>query len=298
MVYPFVKLSTRLHANRRQTGGNANADERFAVRGRLLAHRLKNRNEITRLDLAMTSKSLNGKVALVTGASRGIGRGVAAELARQGAQVVAVARTAQSLSGLMQELGPSCYPAPCDLSSGDDLKKLAHFVKEKWKRLDVLVANAAIMGPRTTLGKLEDEDWREVIDTNLTANWRLIRKFDALLRASDAGRAVFVTSGSGSRGKMAPGRGAYAISKAALDALARSYASETEDSRVLVMLCNPGPLRTELRASIAPDEDPMSLRTPADFAPKVVQMCLPSWTQTGLLYDFPQDRLLEFRGPA
>ena len=245
----------------------------------------------------MTSKSLDGKVALVTGASRGIGRAVAAELARQGAHVIAVARTARALSGLVEEIGPACSPAPCNLSSAEELEKLAQFVRTKWKRLDVLVANAAIMGPRTTLGKLEDEEWREVIDTNVTANWRLIRKFDALLRASDAGRAVFVTSGAGSRGKMASGRGAYAISKAALDALARSYATETEETRVRVMLCNPGPLRTELRASIAPDEDPMSLRTPADFAPKVVQLCLPSWKQTGLMYDFPQDKILEFRGP-
>jgi NAD(P)-dependent dehydrogenase (short-subunit alcohol dehydrogenase family) len=246
----------------------------------------------------MHAGQLKGKVALVTGASRGIGRAIATELARQGAHVIAVARSAQALSGLVEEIGPACSPAPCQLDSRDDIEKLAQFVRAKWKRLDALVANAAIMGPRTTLGKLEDDEWRRVIDTNLTANWRLIRHFDELLRASEAGRAVFVTSGAGSRGKMAAGRGGYAISKAALDALARSYATETEDSRVRVMLCNPGPLRTELRASIAPDEDPLSLRTPADFAPKVVQMCLPQWTQTGKVYDFPQDRILEFRGPA
>ena len=245
----------------------------------------------------MSALPLQDKVALVTGASRGIGRAVAMELARQGAQVIAVARTARALSGVIEDIGPACSPAPCDLGSHEELEKLAQFVRTKWKRLDVLVANAAIMGPRTTLGKLDDADWREVIDTNVTANWRLIRHFDALLRASDAGRAVFVTSGAGSRGKMAAGRGAYAISKAALDALARTYATETEDSRVRVMLCNPGPLRTELRASIAPDEDPMSLRTPADFAPKVAQLCLPTWTQSGKVYDFPQDRVLEFRGP-
>lgn len=245
----------------------------------------------------MSALPLQGKVALVTGASRGIGRAVAIELARQGAQVIAVARTARALSGVIEDIGPACAPAPCDLGSHEELEKLAQFVRTKWKRLDVLVANAAIMGPRTTLGRLEDADWREVIDTNVTANWRLIRHFDTLLRASDAGRAVFVTSGAGSRGKMAAGRGAYAISKAALDALARTYATETDDSGVRVMLCNPGPLRTELRASIAPDEDPMSLRTPADFAPKVAQLCLPTWTQSGKVYDFPQDRVLEFRGP-
>ena len=245
----------------------------------------------------MTSGNLNGKVALVTGASRGIGRAVAVELARQGAHVIAVARSAQALAGLVDEIGAACSPAPCELGRREDVERLADFVRTKWKRLDILVANAAIMGPRTMLGSLEDDDWREVIDTNVTANWRLIRHFDALMRDADAGRAVFVTSGAGSRGKMAAGRGAYAISKAALDALARSYATETENSRVRVMLCNPGPLRTELRASIAPDEDPMSLRTPADFAPKVAQLCQPTWTHTGKMYDFPQDRVLDFRGP-
>jgi NAD(P)-dependent dehydrogenase (short-subunit alcohol dehydrogenase family) len=246
----------------------------------------------------MNSRPLEGKLALVTGASRGIGRGVAVELARQGAHVIAVARSMGALSGLVEELGPACTPAPCELSKRGEIEKLAGLVRAKWGRLDALVANAAIMGPRTTLGRLAEEDWSEVIDTNVTANWRLIRHFDALLRASDAGRAVFVTSGAGSRGKMAAGRGAYAISKAALDALARTYATETENSPVRVMLCNPGPLRTELRASIAPDEDPMSLRTPADFAPKVAQLCLPSWTQSGMVYDFPQDRVLQFQGPA
>lgn len=245
----------------------------------------------------MTSGNLNGKVALVTGASRGIGRAVAVELARQGAHVIAVARSAQALVGLVDEIGAACSPAPYELGRREDVERLADFVRTKWKRLDILVANAAIMGPRTMLGSLEDDDWREVIDTNVTANWRLIRHFDALLREAEAGRAVFVTSGAGSRGKMAAGRGAYAISKAALDALARSYATETENSRVRVMLCNPGPLRTELRASIAPDEDPLSLKTPADFAPKVAQLCQPTWTQTGKVYDFPQDRVLEFRGP-
>lgn len=246
----------------------------------------------------MNAGLLNGKTALVTGASRGIGRAVAVELARHGAQVLAVARTEAALAGVCAEIGAACTPMACALGSADGVARLASFVRSAWGRLDVLVANAAIMGPRTTLGRLEEADWRDVIETNVTANWRLIRQFDALLRASAAGRAVFVTSGAGSRGKMAAGRGAYAISKAALDALARSYASETEDTHVRVMLCNPGPLRTELRASIAPDEDPMSLRTPSDFAPKVVEMCLPTWMRTGLVYDFPQDKVLAFQGPA
>lgn len=246
----------------------------------------------------MGSNLLDGRVAVVTGASRGIGRALVQEFVRQGAKVVALARSGEPLDELTEQIGAGCVPLVSDVTSSRDVARAAALVTERFGRLDVLIGNAAIMGPRTVLSQLEDDDWDHVIDTNVTSNWRLIRHFDRLLRLSDAGRAVFVTSGAGSRAKMAAGRGAYAISKAALDALARSYASEVERSRVRVMLCNPGPLRTDLRAAVAPDEDPMSLRTPAEFAAKVLALCLPSWSETGRLYDFPQDRLLDFSGPA
>jgi NAD(P)-dependent dehydrogenase (short-subunit alcohol dehydrogenase family) len=246
----------------------------------------------------MTTAPLKSRVALVTGASRGIGRAVSRELARQGAQVIVVARNSELLGDLAREIGSACLPVVCDLNSQEDVERAAHLVEQKWGRLDILIANAAIMGPRTILSELQESDWRNVLETNLSSNWRLIRNFDHLLRASHAGRAIFVTSGAGSRAQMAAARGAYAISKAALDALARTYASETADTNVRVMLCNPGPLRTDLRASIVPNEDPMTLRTPADFAPKVVEMCLPAWQESGRMYDFPQDRLLDFAGPS
>ena len=133
---------------------------------------------------------------------------------------------------------------------------------------------------------------------NVTANWRLIRSLDPLLRLSDAGRVAFITSGAASRADLRAYWGPYAVSKAALDALARTYAAETlNTSNVRVMLINPGPLRTRMRATAMPGEDPLTLRTPEDLAPKIVEMCSPEWTETGKLYDFPSDRILSFKSP-
>jgi NAD(P)-dependent dehydrogenase (short-subunit alcohol dehydrogenase family) len=246
----------------------------------------------------MDDGDLSGSVAVVTGGSGGIGRALVARLVEQGAEVIALARTKAVLDQVGETCGPRCIPMQCDLTSPSAVERVRDLVAERWGRLDSIIGNAAIMGPRTTLANLNETQWQDVISTNATSNWRLIRLFDPLLRKSKAGRAVFVTSGAGSRAQMASGRGAYAISKAALDALVRTYASETSDTRVRVMLCNPGPMRTALRASIAPEEDPLSLRTPEEFAPKVVAMCQPNWTVSGCLYDFPQDRLLKFNSPS
>jgi NAD(P)-dependent dehydrogenase (short-subunit alcohol dehydrogenase family) len=134
---------------------------------------------------------------------------------------------------------------------------------------------------------------------NVTANWRLIRSLDPLLRLSGAGRVAFVTSGAASRADLRAYWGPYAVSKAALDALARTYAAETVNtSNIRVMLVNPGPLRTRMRATAMPGEDPATLREPAELAPKIVEMCSPDWTETGKLYDFPSDRILSFKSPA
>jgi NAD(P)-dependent dehydrogenase (short-subunit alcohol dehydrogenase family) len=131
---------------------------------------------------------------------------------------------------------------------------------------------------------------------NVTANWRLIRSLDPLLRASDAGRAIFVSSGAAH--KCTAYWGPYSVSKAALEALARTYAAETVETPVRVMLVNPGPLRTRMRASAMPGEDPETLRTPDDLAPHIVRLASPNWSETGKLYDFPTDRVLAFQPPA
>jgi NAD(P)-dependent dehydrogenase (short-subunit alcohol dehydrogenase family) len=247
------------------------------------------------------SLPLADRIALVTGASRGIGRAIALELARRGAHVIALARTQGGLEELDDEIraaGSEATLVPCDLRDFDALDRLGGAIYERWKKLDVFVGNAGTLGPVTPLGHVEPKQWDDVMAINVTANWRLIRSLDPLLRASDAGRAVFVTSGVGSRATMTPYLGPYTVSKSALDSLARMYAAETMNiTPVRVMIANPGPLRTGMRASLMPGEDPMTLRTPEDFAPRVVDLCLPSSNETGRLYDFASDSVKSFQTP-
>ena len=247
------------------------------------------------------SLPLENRIALVTGASRGIGRAIALELARRGAHVVALARTQGGLEELDDEIraaGSEATLVPCDLRDFDALDRLGGAIFERWKKLDILVGNAGMLGPVTPLGHVEPKQWDDVMAVNVTANWRLIRSFDPLLRASDAGRVVFITSGVGSRATSTAYLGPYTVSKSALDSLARMYAAETANtSNVKVMIANPGPLRTKMRAALMPGEDPMSLRTPEDFAPHVVDLCAPTSTETGKLWDFPSESVKSFRSP-
>ena len=247
-------------------------------------------------------ESLKNRIALVTGASRGIGRALALALAREGAHVVALARTQGALEELDDEIramGAEATLVPCDLADFDALDRLGAALFKRWRRLDILIGNAGVLGPVTPLGHIEPKQWEQSIAVNVTANWRLIRSLDPLLRMSDAGRAIFITSGAGNKAKLSAYRGAYSITKAALDALARVYAAETETtSPVRIMLCNPGPLRTRMRATLMPGEDPMALRTPDEFAPKVLEMCRSDWSLTGALYDFNTDSIKRFREPA
>jgi NAD(P)-dependent dehydrogenase (short-subunit alcohol dehydrogenase family) len=238
-------------------------------------------------------RSLAGRVAVVTGASRGIGRAAALALAEAGAHVVAVARTQGALEELddaIRAAGSSATLVPLDLTDYDAIDRLGAGLYERWKRLDIVVGNAGILGNLTPLGHVTPKTWAQVMDINVTANWRLIRSFDPLLRASDAGRAIFVTSGAAQ--KCRAYWGPYSVSKAALDALVRTYAAETETTPIRAMLVNPGPLRTDMRRAAMPGEDPESLRTPEDLAPHIVRLASPAWTETGLIYDFPNDRLL------
>ncbi len=248
------------------------------------------------------SLPLDGRTALVTGASRGIGRAVAVELARNGAHVIALARTQGALEELDDELrrmGQEATLVPCDLADFAALDRLGRALFDRWGKLDILVGNAGLLGAVSPLSHIDPPEWEKVYAVNVTANYRLIRSLDTLLRASDAGRVVFVSSGAGNKAQLDPFKGLYASTKAALDAISRVYAAETATtSNVKVMSANPGPLRTKMRAALVPGEDPMSLRTPQDFAPKVVAMCLPSWTETGKLYDFTADRIKTFQGPA
>jgi NAD(P)-dependent dehydrogenase (short-subunit alcohol dehydrogenase family) len=242
---------------------------------------------------------LAGRIALVTGASRGIGYAVALALARAGAHVVAVARTVGGLEELddeIRKLGGSATLVPLDMKDYDGIARLAAALNERYHRLDVLIGNAGIGGPSSPLGHVEPKAWDDVMAVNVTANWHLIRHFEPLLRASDAGRAVFISSGSAHNARAY--RGPYNVSKAALEALARTFANETASSNVRVNVFNPGPTRTRMRAAIMPGEDPMTLPPVEDVAEKIVALALPSVTETGKLYDFRTGRLITYRLPT
>lgn len=239
------------------------------------------------------------RIALVTGASRGIGYATALALARAGAHVVAVARTVGGLEELdeaVRALGGSATLTPLDMRDYGGLYRLGTALNERYGRLDVLIGNAAVAGVPSPLDHIEPKAWDESMAVNVTANWHLIRAMDPLLKRSAAGRAVFVTSGivASARAYWAP----YSVSKAALDVLARTYAAETSSTPVRVNLFNPGPTRTRMRAMAMPGEDPMTLPTPDDVAAKILDLCLPSFTETARLYDFRAGKLLEFLPPA
>jgi NAD(P)-dependent dehydrogenase (short-subunit alcohol dehydrogenase family) len=246
--------------------------------------------------------SLRGRIALVTGASRGIGRAVALELAKCGAHIIALARTQGALEELddaIRAAGSQATLTPCDIKEFDALDRLGRAIYDRWGRLDIFVGNAGALGPITPLGHVEPRQWEDIFAVNVTANWRLIRSLDPLLRASDAGRAIFITSGVAHAADFRPYWGPYAATKAALEALARTYAAETMNiTQIKVMTVNPGPIRTKMRAQAMPGEDPMSLRAPEELAPKIAAVCSPQWTETGKLYDFPQDRVLCFSAPV
>ncbi|MFC0282941.1 SDR family NAD(P)-dependent oxidoreductase [Camelimonas abortus] len=248
---------------------------------------------------ATTEKPLAGRIAVITGASRGIGRALALETARQGAHVIALARTQGALEELDDEiraLGGSATLVPVDVTDYDALDRLGLAIHERWGRLDIMVANAGSLNPLAPLGHTTPREFDTVMAVNVTSVWRLVRSLDPLLQKSDAGRAIFMSSGAAH--KCLAYWGPYSASKAALEALARTMAAENANTRVRVSIVNPGPLRTRMRAAAMPGEDPMTLRTPEDLAPHVVRLMRPDFQENGLIYDFPQNAFLRPQMPA
>src|SRR6201996_1374661 len=214
------------------------------------------------------TRPLADRIALVTGASRGIGYATARALAKAGAHIVAVARTQGGLEELDDEIrkdgGDGATLVPLSLTDFDGVARLGAALHERYGKLDILVGNAGVAGPSSPLGHIEMKPWNDVLSLNVSANFQLIRCMEPLLRKSDAGRAVFITSSAAN--KAIAYLGPYAASKAALEALARVWAKETASSPVRVNLFNPGPIRTRMRATVFPGEDPLTLDTPGQAA--------------------------------
>ena len=245
------------------------------------------------------AKPLTDRIALVTGASRGIGAALALELAQAGAHVVAVARTVGGLEELDDRIkagGGSATLVPLDVKDSEGIARLALALNERYQGLDVLIGNAGILGSLSPLAHVEPKDWDNLIAVNVTANWQFIRCMDTLLRRSHAGRSVFLTSGVAHLGRAY--WGPYAASKAALEALVRTYAAECATTPVRVNLFGPGPTRTRMYASAFPGIDPLTLPTPEEVAKAILPLCLPECAETGKLYNFRERKFLEFHAPA
>jgi NAD(P)-dependent dehydrogenase (short-subunit alcohol dehydrogenase family) len=224
-----------------------------------------------------TDRPLSGLIALVTGASRGSGRACAVGLAQAGAHVIAVARTQGALESLDDEIrkttGEGATLVPLDLRKGDDIDQLGGVVFQRWGKLDILVSAAGELGVLTPMAHLDPPVWERVMAVNTTANYRLIRSFDPLLRQSAAGRAIFLTSGAAHHPQAF--WGPYAAAKAALEAIVEAWRDETAITPLRPVLLSPGPMRTGMRAAAFPGEDPQTLPPPEAIVPLVVDLCRP-----------------------
>jgi len=244
------------------------------------------------------SINLSGKIALVTGASRGIGYFTALELAKAGAHVVACARTVGGLEELddaIQKEGGSATLVPFDLADMTAIDSLGGAIFERWGKLDILVANAGILGTISPIGHVEAKTFEKVMTTNVTATWRLIRSVDPLLQKSDAGRALILSSGAAH--KCRPFWGPYSASKAAVEALARTWAGETNRLPLRIISVDPGGTRTAMRAKAFPGEDPDTLPHPSEVARELVKLTGPDMRETGRLYIVREKRFGDYVMP-
>ena len=219
---------------------------------------------------------LADKIALVTGASRGIGRASALALARAGAHVVATARTQGALESLDDEIfaltGRHATLVPLDLAEPAGLDGLGLALHQRFGRLDIVIHAGAVLGAITPVSHVEPGLWDRVMTVNATASWRLIRSMEPLLKASDAGRALFVTSSRAASPRAF--WGPYSASKAAMEAIVRAWADELEHTRVRATIIDPGAMRTRMRAEAYPGEDPADLPDPSEIGPMMVELVL------------------------
>lgn len=241
---------------------------------------------------------LKGKIALVTGSSRGIGYFTALALAKAGAHVIACARSVQGLEELddaIRAAGGAATLVPFDLADMDAIDRLGGSIFERWGKLDILFANAGILGPITPMAHIEAKVFEEVMTINVTATWRLMRSMEPLLLQSEAGRAIILSSGAPH--KCRPFWGPYSASKAAVEALARTWAGETAHTSLKVNIVNPGATRTAMRAQAVPGEDPATLPHPSEVADKLLFLAFPDMTENGRLFDVRLEKFMDFRQP-
>lgn len=228
------------------------------------------------------SGRLSGRIAVITGASRGIGREAAKCFAAEGAHVVLVARTQGGLEEVDDEIqaaGGTATLSPLDLSDFEKIDQLGAALFERYGRLDVLVSNAGLLGTMGPINHIDPQIWDQVMAVNVTANWRLLRSFDPLLRQSDAGRAIFFTSAAAHAYRAY--WGVYAVSKAALEMMVGTYSQEILQTPIKANLFDPGKTRTSMRAEAYPGEDPMTLKTPEFTARQLIELAVPSCTLNG-----------------
>ena len=244
------------------------------------------------------SVNLKDKIALVTGASRGIGYFTALELAKAGAHVIACARTVGGLEELddaIKTAGGSATLVPFDLADMNAIDALGGSIFERWGKLDILVANAGVLGVISPIGHVEAKVFEKVMTVNVTATWRLIRSVEPLLMRSDAGRAVILSSTAAHRCR--PFWGPYSASKAAVEALARTWAGETQSTPLRITSVDPGATRTAMRAQAMPGEDPDTLPHPRDVAQSILPLTGPDVTETGKLFIVRENKLVDYRMP-
>lgn len=233
---------------------------------------------------------LDGRIALITGASRGIGAAVARRFAAEGAHVILVARTQGGLEEVDDQIranGGSATLTPMDLTEFENLDKLGAALFERFKKLDVLVGNAGVLGTLSPMGHINPKTWDEVMAVNLTANWRLLRSCDPLLRLSDAGRAIFVTASVARQDRAY--FGAYAASKAALESMVRTYALEMANTTVRANLIDPHRTRTRMHADAYPGIDPETVKPPEAVTEMFVELAIASCEANGALFEAASD---------
>ena len=235
----------------------------------------------------MTELDFTGKTIFITGASRGIGKGAALAFAKAGADIIALAKNKAALEELDDEIsamGRHCALIAADLTNEEAMHQLGTILSGRFEAIDAVIANAGILGPLSTLTDIDQKLWDLTLKTNLTANWHLIRELDPLLRKAADPRMVFISTGTTTSFK--PYWGAYTVSKAGLEAMAKTYAQEAGPFGVKVSILNPGPTRTKMRAKAFPGEDPMSLPHPDEIAPLILQLASPLYQGEGQRINF------------